>query len=60
MKCFTEKQQKKEAVRRFKERFKDYLKGKDEYIDNIRERWTHLEVIAIYEWAKKLKGCKLK
>ena len=51
----TEKERKRNTVNYFKRRFKDYLKGKPQYIDDIRDRWTNFEVIAIYEWARSKK-----
>ena len=41
---------KKEHIKRFKERFSDYLNGKDEYLDYVRDRWTNEEVVHIFEY----------
>jgi len=57
------KKQRKITENRFKERFSDYFKGNEEYLDYVRERWTNEDVVIIFEYGLrlgKLRGKKLK
>lgn len=44
----------KETEKRFKDRFSKYLRGKEEYLDYIRDRWTNEEVVIIFEYGLRL------
>lgn len=44
----------KQSEKRFRDRFKDYLKGKEEYLDDIRDRWTNKDIVVIFEYGIRL------